>query len=316
MPTIFELAQSFRQRLLRREAKASADVLSAFESVLTNLNPKIEALQKELENNPNIELVRIFLLERYKALEAQTKVEIARFSGVAAQITGGAQRINSEFALSEASALIQSQTNAFVRLPTRAVESFVGLASDGSSLNKIFAAISGVAVKAVRDKLTVSIALGHNPRKLASEIRRSFGTPAARALTLSRNESLRSYREASRHIYLENSNLVSGYVRLSARNARTCPICWALDGEIYETSEPFASHVACRCSILPYMGKPLAKTGVQIFAALDADNQREILGNGKFELYRAGKISLNDLVETRNDKRWGKVRFEKSLRNL
>ena len=315
MPDIYELAKSFRAKLLKREAKTSAEILRAFETVLSNLKPQIEALEKDLETVDTIS--KVFQLKRYKALESQIKAEIKKFSRIAGEITTTAQKVNLERALDEAKQLIESQiSNAFINLPTDAIENFVGLASDGSPLNELFAEIGKGAAQGVKDKIITGIALGHNPRKLASEIRRSFGTPAARALVISRTESLRAYRESSRAVFQTNKSIVSKYIRLSARTARTCAICWALDGEIYETSEPFASHPACRCSILPYMGKPLPSTGAEIFASLDDETQIEILGRAKHQLYSSGEIILNDLVGTRRDKRWGKVRFEKSLRDL
>lgn len=316
MPTIIELAKQYRAALLRREAAASADVLRAFKLVLTNLEPKIKALEAAFENEPDMSLSRVFRLERYKALQAQTKSEIERFAGQAAYITEQAQTVNVAHAFRESSLMIETATDAFVKLPTRAINSFIGLASDGSPLVDIFKDISKGAAQAVKDKLTVSIALGHNPRKTASEIRRSFGTPAARALVIARTESLRSYRTANLEVMRENSNLVGGWYWLSARSRRTCALCWAMDGTHHKLTESFASHPVCRCSQIADIGKPLAKTGTQIFASLDEANQLDILGAGKFELYKSGKIELSDLVETKTDARWGKVRTEKSLRAL
>lgn len=316
MPTIYELAKTFRASLLKREAKTSAQILATFQTVLTNLQPKIDALQKELENNPEITLARVLRLNRYKELQSQTKAEIERFAAAAARITAAAQGANAQNGFREAREFIIRQTNSFVKLPSRAVQSFVGLASDGSPLEKIFAEISNGAVKAVKDKITVSIALGHNPRKLAGEIRRSFGTPAARALTVARTESLRSYKTASLETYRENSKLLGGWIWLSARSQRTCAMCFAMDGTHHELREEFGSHANCRCSPLPDLGKPLPQTGAEVFAELPDEKQREILGAGKFELYKTDKLKLGDLVETRNDARWGKVRFEKSLKNL
>jgi hypothetical protein len=75
MPMIYELAKQHRAALLRREAAASADVLRAFKVVLINLEPIIKALEAEFENDEDMTISRLFRLERYKDLQAQTKAE-------------------------------------------------------------------------------------------------------------------------------------------------------------------------------------------------------------------------------------------------
>jgi hypothetical protein len=56
--------------------------------------------------------------------------------------------------------------------------------------------------------------------------------------------------------------------------------------------------------------------GPQIFAKLPEDQQRAILGPAKFAAYQAGAIGLEDLRGIRRDPRWGKVGYERSLREV
>jgi SPP1 gp7 family putative phage head morphogenesis protein len=315
MPTIYELAKSHRSRLLQRESAATREILRAFQVVVDNLAPYIEALEEELKENPALSATKVLLLERYKALESQLKTEIERFSANAARITTEAQRVNTFEAFREAAELIRGQSDAFLALPSRAMTSFIGLASDGSPLEKIFADISGGAVQGVKDAIIEGIAFGSSKR-VASNLRKSFGTPAHRALVISRQETLRAYKFAALSVYRDNPTIVKGWIWLSARSSRTCAVCWAMDGTKHKSDEDFGSHICCRCTPLPFIDKELPKTGVEIFDSLDAQTQADILGKSKYELYSNGKIQLMDLVETRNSRRWGKVRSEKALRDL
>jgi hypothetical protein len=57
-------------------------------------------------------------------------------------------------------------------------------------------------------------------------------------------------------------------------------------------------------------------SGEEVFAKRSEAEQLEILGAGKLEAYKAGKLKLNDLVGERNDARWGRVRYEKPLKDV
>lgn len=75
----------------------------------------------------------------------------------------------------------------------------------------------------------------------------------------------------------------------------------------------------CRCTMIPLLRDrptPERETGEAWFARQDAATQRELLGPGKYDLYRQGRITLGDLVGTRDDPRWGRSVYQRSLREL
>lgn len=102
----------------------------------------------------------------------------------------------------------------------------------------------------------------------------------------------------------------------------TCPVCaprdgmrWTVDGKVQEgTTFPFRNpplHYNCRCVLVPRtrfsdMGNPQrASTDGPVSAKITFDDflkrkgaafQDEVLGPGRAELYRSGKITLQDLV--------------------
>lgn len=105
-------------------------------------------------------------------------------------------------------------------------------------------------------------------------------------------------------------------------------------GHVYNVETAAGWYVAngiivhnCRCSMLPQtvtwaeLGFDVPETradvepGTEWFARQDEALQREMLGPGKLAAYRAGRITLPDLVEVTHHPRWGRGRRERSLRD-
>lgn len=137
--------------------------------------------------------------------------------------------------------------------------------------------------------------------------------PLARAATIARTEQMRAYREAARETYKANSKIVAGWVWHAQLSPRTCVLCWAMHGTFHSNDEPVATHPACRCVMLPNLGKQVFESGADEFKKLSAADQRQILGAAAFEKYREGEIELKDLVGEREDARFGKTRYRISL---
>jgi SPP1 gp7 family putative phage head morphogenesis protein len=165
-----------------------------------------------------------------------------------------------------------------------------------------------------------------------------MGIPLSRSLTIVRTETLRSYREAARVGVEENAEFLEGYTWFAARDGRTCPVCWSQHGRFFplkgsgtkRVAEVFATHVSCRCVLLPRSksyaeitgdaslpdNRPQITPGPTLFARQTPERQAAILGPGKFALYKAGQLELGDLVELVDDSRWGPTRREIPLYRL
>lgn len=99
-------------------------------------------------------------------------------------------------------------------------------------------------------------------------------------------------------------------------DSRVCPSCgaragklWDLDGKPVGHSVPLVAmppaHLWCRCIALPLKfpeGKPPADGGPEIdsfdewLKTVSADDQADVLGKGRADLYRRGVITVNDLI--------------------
>lgn len=73
----------------------------------------------------------------------------------------------------------------------------------------------------------------------------------------------------------------------------------------------------CRCSPVPFTGSATEfPSGPEWFAQQSESFQMELLGPAKGKAYRDGVISLEDLIQTGTDDRWGPFSHERSLASI
>ncbi len=136
----------------------------------------------------------------------------------------------------------------------------------------------------------------------------------ARALTITRTEVVRSYREATRERYLAHADVLRGWYWSSGFSGRTCAMCLAMHGRVFRLQARMVSHPNCRCVAVPLtLDAPAPATGAEWFEQQEPGVQRSVLGPGKFAAFTQKKFKLEELVGVRRSKRWGASRFEKSL---
>jgi SPP1 gp7 family putative phage head morphogenesis protein len=212
-------------------------------------------------------------------------------------------------------------------IPRLVPEELIRRVAAGSPLLRRLEALGADAVQEVKQGLLRGLLLGKNPREVARGIAAALNGNRWRANVIARTEMLGVYREAAAASYKAN-DVVTGWTWLSARNTRTCGVCWSKDGSVHKDSETLASHPCCRCSMqprtktweelgfhgIPETSPPITR-GADVFARLSPADQRKILGPGKFDLYKSGKLKLSDLpVKTRSD--FGPGLRTKSLKEL
>lgn len=115
-------------------------------------------------------------------------------------------------------------------------------------------------------------------------------------------------------VFKKNSDLFDGFKWSSVLDRRSCIACGSLDGTIYKTLEDVKEmpplHLNCRCMILPYIKEfeALNDTRASETGQVDSkitykdwiENQteevkREIMGKGRYELYKNG-MEIKDFV--------------------
>jgi SPP1 gp7 family putative phage head morphogenesis protein len=334
--TLYERTQQFRDELLRKERRTAARMAAAYRPAYRNINAELIRVQEQIREardagRTNDEIASLlFRRGRLQRLQDLVLVEIGRFAGQADIIIGGAIDTARELGTDTAGQLVdlvlpegitasptappgspvQGVVAQTVTLPTAAIERAVPTAT-------LLAGLAPQAQDAVGNALAAGLAQGKNPRAVARMMREALGGNLTRALTISRTETLRAYREAQREVYQQNADVLRGQQWVSALDRRSCPACIALHGKVFPLGEPMAAHPNCRCTMAPatrpwrelgFGSTPEAvdiNPGAQWFRSQPEATQRQILGPQRFALYRGRQITLDDLVQRRDSPVWG-----------
>lgn len=338
MPALADVAAAHRAALAADEAEAFARMLAAYGRVWANVSLELGRITSALEAahaaGEDVSPSWLYRQDRLADLRASIEREVTRFARGANTETLAAQR--SAVAAAEAhaleltgAALATSAPGAvadFAVASTAPLDALIGHLADGSPLRRLFAGLPGDAAERAQEALIRAVSRGLGPRAIATEVRHAMGGNLARALTITRTETLRAYREASRLTFEENRDVVKAWRWTAARDLRTCGVCWAMDGTEFDTAEPMGTHPNCRCAMVPVtktwaeLGAPgptdrdpAPSTGQQAFARLTPAQQDAVLGKAKGAAYRDGLLELADLVGVTESPSWGTTRHELSL---
>ncbi len=351
MADLYEEAQKFRDQLLTGDRRTAAVMVRSYSTAYQAIDREIDRIRLRIYDlrEKGVEKERFASLlyqeKRVQALQDKTLAEISRFAQRSDIIVGGAvgeaviagstdakrlMQTTLPEGISVAPATIDGEpVSAFspeeVGLRTGALEQLTGVIQPGQPVASIFQSLGPEASKSATDALISGLALGKNPNEIAAMMRQALGGNLTRALTIARTETLRAYREASRAEYLANDDVVDGWIWVSAASGRTCASCWAQHGSEHPLDEVMATHPRCRCSMAPktktWQELGFGRTpesvnipsGSSLFAKLSPEDQRSILGPGKFAAYRGKKIALSDLVARRQSPVWGPSTSEAGL---
>lgn len=337
MPTLDQAVAEYRAELARREQARVREMVLAYHLIWLRIEPQLDELTLTIEaarargDNP---MAALFERERLAMLQDDTIRELQRLTGRTYAEIVREQAHAAELGTQSAQAFLRAVidvagfgSTSSIRLPTAAIEAIVAALSEGSPLRALLAGLAPQAWRDVEAALIEAVALGLNPRAIATAVRNALNVSRWRALTISRTEILRAYRTSQLESY-KQTNVIAGWVWVAAIGAqdprgRTCVSCIAMHGRWFPLSEPMSEHPNGRCAAAPclglpdadgyYRGEPFGASGPELFAALPAALQRQILGPSKYAAWLAGDISLEDLVSVRQSATWGVTRSVASL---
>lgn len=229
----------------------------------------------------------------------------------------------------------------FFRPNDDAIKALMGKASDGNTpLANLLQGLGQSAASLLQETLTAGLAAGTNPREVGQQLEDALNMPRNRAQVIARNEMVDSYREAALANYQENSDVLDGWVWCAELGPRTCSMCIAMNGQVFPLDEEFSSHACCRCAPIPAtqgwqdiadgLGidtedldlSDLEDTSVSLpdgeqwLQRQPAPTQQQIMGKGKWALWKADLLKLSDLVAKGKHPQWGGYRYEPSLKDL
>jgi SPP1 gp7 family putative phage head morphogenesis protein len=321
LPDVYELSKRFRKKLDDRDVTAMRQLARLYAPVLKRLDAEIKQAIDDLWGKPTqgrvTKILRLRRLRDVIASEVRTFAESATALIVEAQDAGLAAGLEHSLVQIKNAASVIGISGAFGEPNINALRELIGVLADGSPVPKL---LNGYGKEAGRIATTVllrGLGKGENPNRVARELHIRMQMPLRRAQMVSRTEMLRAFRSASLATYRENSDVVKGWVWLSAANSRTCPVCWAMHGTFHPLEERFASHIACRCTQVPAVrGAPQIVNGTELFRELPDADKRSILGPSKYQAYTEGRLQITDLVAKGRSATWGNYRREKTLKEL
>jgi SPP1 gp7 family putative phage head morphogenesis protein len=340
VPEVIRVIDGFRADLMRGEARAATQLVRAYGPIYSRLATDIDVLLGQVESQ-QLTINQTLKLNRLQAIQRQIEAELATFSEFAQGTIGRAQadavslsQLRNQRVVSAALPpglnleLLDSVGITWNQLPATAVESMVGFSGDGAPLANLLDPLGPEVRAGVTQELTDGIARGRSPRESARLIRNRFGMGLTRSLRISRTEQLRSYREATRLSYQQNSNIVKGYTRHASKDARTCMACLALDGKRYPLSVPLNEHVQGRCALVPdtiqysdlglNVPSPVTRRelGPDWFNRQTPGAQLDMMGPRRYKAWNSGEFNFTDQAKIVPNSTWGESAIVKPLKEL
>jgi len=315
-PEYIETSNLFRQAAMNGEAAVVADLTASWVLVEQAIEEDLLAMLARYEAGSEIPISYIIRSAQYQALLEQMEAYIALFEEAWTPelevLFREMGNLGSGSAVAMASlfeAEMPGVIAAFSVLPVGAIENIMAQAAAGRPLDVLLSNMYPLATDGLTEALITNVALGINPRmiaKVASQL--GLSDSLNHILLVARDQSNRAFRTASLQTY-EQSGVVRGVRRISARLLTTCFMCLQLDGTFYTLDEAYNAefHPQDRCTFIPDVeGMPTLQwePAMSWFEGLSPADQIEMLGPGRYELWQRGIPLENQFRIIPNDI-WG-----------
>jgi hypothetical protein len=179
------------------------------------------------------------------------------------------------------------------------------------------------------DNIVRGLARGVSPTKMALDLSNTIeNLPLYQANNLMKTLFMTSYRDSTALHQTANVRIIERVVRVGALDERICLACIAQHGDVVWREGDampvprIQEHHSGRCTtVVQVRGRELAITdGAEWFAGLSEDRQRQqasfIRTPAKYEAYRDGRVSLRDFVQPYDDRVFGEMAREASLKGI
>jgi hypothetical protein len=352
-PSAIDAARRFRGQLEAQEAEAADRMARTYARIYRGLQDDLAALAEDIAAMERPSQTKLLQLARTEQLLRQIEDQVIRFGGtvqnevdviVSRAIEQGA---SDSLRLIEASlpqlpsALRRELIASFTTLPAEAIETMTGMLEPDSPLNRRLGEVYGrrlgetyarYVVNQVRTHLLDGIARGQNPATIARTLERNvlggLGNGLTSAMTTVRTAQIKAYQTANQMTFQANRKIVPKWVWVATLDNRTCMSCVAQHGSEHPVDEELNDHHNGRCVPVPKTISyrdlgidrpdpvPPFESGEEWFNRQPETLQREMMGAGKFDAWQAGKFSFNDLSRKYNDRVYGELLRETTLKEL
>lgn len=321
---VVSIVRAYRQQLDRNERSMLYDLAGKWQLVQDSLQADLIQLAYTAvlmsESGKPVPPHILYGMKEYESFLIEAKEQFDRYNLAAENIIRGTQRINFELGLANANDALGALEIGidWKSLNVEAFESMIGLTSAGSPLDDLLSADYGDSVRGISNALTMGIARGEGIEKIVKRMTQAANIGFDRSTRIARTEVNRAYRMAT-HAQYRESGVVVGFRRLVYKPT-ACFACLMLDGEYSDITKELEDHVMGKCTSVPCLRKNDRiewETGREWFEKLDPEEQRRIMGAGRYEAWKDGKIKdLRQFVTIKPNPIWGGSPTILSLKEL
>lgn len=175
----------------------------------------------------------------------------------------------------------------------------------GDLLNRDFGAMKS----AMEEQLMIGISTGQGSKWIADRLMEVAEIPERRALVIARTEANRAYRQSNWE-QMRSSRVTKGYRRMCFKPT-ACFACLMMDGDFYPIDAEPTDHPNGKCSFVPVTKHfdPMEtgdwETGREWFDKLPPDDQRRIMGPGRYDIWQTEGLDPSKMVYNRENDVWG-----------
>lgn len=342
---LLRIKREWMAALEAREAGALTRMIDGYAEIANALASQAEgawlSIERKRAAGEVVTQSALFQEARIRALLQQAQAEYQRWADTSAVETDAlrvsAVRIAGDAVRSELSYLTtppgesSSVVGAFDILPVDAINEMLAALVPGSPVASLFSALPAGISTEIRKALVVGLAAGENPRAVGRRMMKASGGGLANGIRIARTEMMRAYRTAHHANYQRNSDVVKGWIWMSARNWRTCAGCLAMHGTFHSLEETLDDHPNGRCTPLPVtktwdelgygdrgwsetsIGENGIESGEDWFAAQPLSVWEQVLGKAGAGAYISGQVKLVDFAGIQKSPIWGNSIYQRSL---
>lgn len=336
---LYDQAAEFDAALKARQTAAADQMLAAWTDSYWRMRTELDAVLAKMaaarEAGEILSPAWAYQQGRLKGLLDTAKREIDQYAKAASVTAKQAQSAAVRAGEVHATRLAQQAVEESLGIeasmerpdPTALIRQAVGFTGDGTVLAQhLSKTLAPEVVDGIRSTLIKGLALGKGQDWLVREVTRNYALAHTRAVTIMRTETQRVYREVSRQTYAANSDVLEGWVWNAHLDAACCLGCALMDGTLHTVEETLDGHPRCRCAMIPHTkswedlgvtgladSRPITPSGRDWVQDQTPAVQRALMGPAKYDAWRKGEISLDDMVGRHHSDDWGSMRSERSL---
>ena len=306
------VAREYREQLARNEDEALRRMARYWVKMENELEPQFIALAqqvKELQDaGRSVPPQYIYNLNRYQQMMADIMKEIPEYESQAVSLITHYQEENFILGLDSASAVIRASKPSdaiWNKVGKDAAETMAGFAGNGAPLAELLQRDYGDIGAKITDALVSGIGLGKGAFAVAKDMRDAMGMEYNRSVRIARTEINRAYRIANADQYAA-SGVVEKVIRLCYKPT-ACLACLMMDGEECKNGI-VDDHPNGKCtSIAVTIGGnyPRWEKGSEWLETLPENDQRRIMGDGRYEMWKKDGISPRKMVTMKPNDIWG-----------